>query len=207
MTIFACIVRTWHDLIVNNSTYSWLDGWIDDAHMIRSKLGVCPQDVLPPITNQTCMAYNTLYLKQRSSDNGWFQGSPLLGLISPIYTCQEAFHQQSAPSTPVLFLFCKPREYKVLDLILMVNQKIQTQIQWRFPGTDCPSRASAFPIWAWPRKCPSPSLWQTNKQTHQQTDTNKNTQTNRQTQKLTGKLTNKQTNKQTNTNHTGRQTF
>ena len=29
------IVRTWHDHTVNSSTYSWLDGRIDDAHMFE----------------------------------------------------------------------------------------------------------------------------------------------------------------------------
>ena len=61
----------------------------------------------------------------------------------------------------------------------------QTQKQWRFPGTDCPSRASAFPIWAWPRKCPSPSVWQTNRQTHKQTGKHTNKQANTQTNMVT----------------------
>ena len=166
--------------------------------LIRSKLGVCPQDVLPPITNQTCMAYNTLYLKQRSSDNGWFQGSPLLGLISPIYTCQEAFHQQSAPSTPVLFLFCKPREYKVLHLILMVNQKykhkhknndasqarIALRGHLRFRSGRDRANVPVLPF---------------GKQTDKHTNRQANTQTNRQIHK--------QTDKQTNTKHTGKQTW
>ena len=162
----------------------------------RSKLGVCPEDVSPPITNQTCMACNTLHLKQRSSDNGWFQGSPLHGLISPIYTCQEAFHQQSAHSTPVLFLFCKPREYKVLHLILIVNQKykhkyndasqarIALRGHLRFRSGRDRANVPVLPF---------------DKQIDIHTNRQANTQTNRQIHK--------QTDKQTNTKHTGKQTW
>ena len=84
------------------------------------------------------------------------------------------------------------------SISLMVNKKYKH----KYSGTDCPSRASAFPIWAWPRKCPSPPVWQINTQ---QTDTNTSTQTNRQTHKQTDKQTNRQTNKQTKSTQSPKQ--
>ena len=111
-------------------------------------------------------------------------GAPLHGLISPIYTCQEAFHQQSAQSIPVLSLFCKPREYKVLHLILIVNQKykhkhknndasqarIALRGHLRFRSGRDRANVPVLPF---------------GKQTDKHTNRQANTQTNRQTHKQT----------------------
>ena len=109
-------------------------------------------------------------------------GAPLHGLISPIYTCQEAFHQQSAPSTPVLFLFCKPREYKVLHLILMVNQNKK----YKHKYNDASQAQIALPghlRFRSGRDRANVPVLPFGKQTDKHTNKQANTQTNRQTNK------------------------
>ena len=156
--------------------------------MIRSKLGVCPQDVLPPITNQTCMAYNTLHLKQRSSDNGSLSpprsDRPYLYLPRSLSSAVSTLNPSTLPLLQTKRVQSAPSH-------IDGKSKIQTQIQWRFPGTR-----QGLPFEG---ICVS-DLGVTAQMSQSFRLANKQTNT------LTNKQTHKQTGKQTNTEHTGKYT-